>query len=780
LDQASGSEDSTEQGSDGTEQACAPAEPVPVGLSVAPDVDADDDANDDTDPDPELGSWGVIPEPLRQAMEAQGYDNLTPVQESAIEALTAGRDLRITSQTGSGKTVALGMVMAPDLIQASLEKRSSKRMLGPIGLVIAPTRELAGQVQRELMWLYKRIPNLRVECVTGGTPFGPEARRLETSPLVLVGTPGRLLDHVKRGSLDLSLVSQLVLDEADQMLDLGFRDELDAILEATPAQRHTHLVSATFPPAIQQLAKRYQENAMHVEGSRLGHANADISHVGYWVGRGDRYPVLVNQLLLAGEERVLVFVATRRDTNVLAEKLSSDGFPAAPLSGDLEQKNRERTLAAFRSGSVRILVATDVAARGLDVPDVPLVVQGDLPRDQEVYIHRSGRTGRAGNKGLCVLLAPSNQRRRVQRLIQDARIPMDWQDAPSAEEVRAALHQRTADTVRQALAEVTHIRPEDRELARQLLEDADAEQVVAVLLSRVLPTQGTAQPFQVQRTERSERPERFERPDRFARPERTERPERVERTEQVRTYEPNPRVESAPPSYTPRTEAPYAAERDVRPHREDAGQTFGSRFSINWGRQQGGNARRILALICRRGGIQSQDVGAIRLGPSSSTFEISDKVAATFEERANKFDPRDPGIRIKRSGNERESHGPSKFEQRGPGGGHGRFGRDPRPERFEREGGRQGFDGGRQGFDGGRQGYDRGHGGFRRGGAPSRGRSVSYQAQDTAPPRHPDEGDGYSGPNMYGRPRFGGGGARRGGGGGYRRGGGRGRGRGRF
>ncbi|MEZ5975504.1 MAG: DEAD/DEAH box helicase [Planctomycetota bacterium] len=774
-----------------------------------------------------------VPAPLRAAMERQGFTGLTLVQESALEALSAGRDLRISSQTGSGKTVAIGIVMSPDLISEAKEPRPRGESLGPVALVLVPTRELAGQVQRELMWLFKDVRNLRVECVTGGTPFGPEVRRLETSPLVLVGTPGRVLDHVRRETLDLNLVRQVVLDEADQMLDMGFRDELEAILEATPDEKHTHLVSATFSPAIQQLAAQFQEDALHVEGTRLGEANADIEHVGHWVNRGDRYPVLVNLLLLAGEERAIVFVATRASAATLASQLASDGFAAAALSGDLAQKQRERTLAAFQSGALRILVATDVAARGLDVPNVPLVIQGEPPRDGEVYVHRSGRTGRAGAKGMCVLLGPAHQKRRMMRLMDEAGIEVDWRPLPTEPQVRYQLEQRLVDGVAQALEQDEAAWSSRMDLAGRLLELGEAQSVLAAVLAQESTRSKSTAPRSISGATGSggaggrERSGGFERPERFDR-------------------------------------APV--ERGPEPG-------FTTRFAINWGRSENANPRRLLALICRRGNIQSKDVGKIRIGDRSSYFEGADVVLEAFAAKVAEHDPVDPGIQIRRAqpgedaeegprggrfgggarrggfqrggrggfrggrggfqrgghrpfergertfeGNDRDFGRGHRFQgadeqpQQRPrfeGGPGDRFGSDERP-RGGFGGARGGFGGPRGGFGGGRghrsfdgarprpegeQGFgdrdnrfggereDRGFGGPRRRGGPDRfgnrpaGRSARYQAQDTPPPRHPDEGrrfgdEGFQPPSMYGRPRFGGGG----GGGRRRSGGGRGRG----
>ncbi|MDF1837220.1 MAG: DEAD/DEAH box helicase [Planctomycetota bacterium] len=731
------------------------AEEVEAEQPVEADAEAVAEVEVAVEADP--ASLEHIPALLREAMESQKYSALTAVQVSAMQALHEGRDLRITSQTGSGKTVALGLAMAEDLLEEAKAIRSNKRVLGPVALVIAPTRELAVQVQRELSWLYGPVARCRVECVTGGTPIGPERRKLESSPLVLVGTPGRLLDHLRRGSLDLSLIKQVVLDEADQMLDMGFRDELDAILEGTPAQRHTHLVSATFPRSIQNLAERYQTNALHVEGSRLGAANADIEHVGYWVQRNQRYPALVNQLLLAGENRVLIFVATRMDTTRLAEQLSNDGFSAAPLSGDLQQSQRTRTLGAFRAGSIQILVATDVAARGLDVPEVSLVVHGDPPRDSEVYVHRSGRTGRAGNKGMCLIMAPPQHRRKMQYLLNGTGVKIEWRDVPSGAHVRDVLAERQSDAMSKFLSDSPEPTPTDLERAEALMGERDPKEVIAVLMKQVSVAGAAREPFDIAEMKKSKRQERHEnapvrpeRPGKFDRPGKFERPGKFDRSERP----------ERPQRFDKEQAAAYGGDQQAErlPKRAHSGSAdgFSSSFSINWGKSSGANPQRILALVCRRGDISSNEVGAIRLGPSSSTFEISGRVAKDFETKANRFDPRDPGIRIRKSGGggggarEEREHGGGNY--RGGGGGH-------------RGGGN--FRGGGGGYRGGaRRG---GRGGSFRGGRGTSDRFARPDSGYNTPQPGPfhDDGGGY-GASPYGKPRRGGGGfggPRRGGGG---------------
>ena len=270
-------------------------------------------SQDDTAPavgqDPAGDPFSAVPAALRGALVERGFTELTSVQRAVLDAEVEGHDLKISSQTGSGKTVALGFVLAPKLVAEGGGH-------GPDALIIVPTRELATQVCNELEWLMADIDGVRLASVTGGTPLYRDRQILSRRPRILVGTPGRLLDHVRNGVLDLSQVSELVLDEADQMLDMGFREELEGILDVTPEERRTHLVSATFPRAIQQLAERYQRDAVSIEGTRLGDANQDIQHVGHIVNIRDRYDALVNLLLMSDEDRTLVFVERRQSRSL--------------------------------------------------------------------------------------------------------------------------------------------------------------------------------------------------------------------------------------------------------------------------------------------------------------------------------------------------------------------------------------------------------------------------------------------------------------------------------
>lgn len=607
----------------------------------APTGVASDDRTDVSDVLP----FDLVPEALRPALAAKGFAELTPVQRAVLEAGSADRDFRISSQTGSGKTVALGFAIAPRL-------EGDGPAMGPRALIIVPTRELANQVCGELAWLLAGLEGVEVASVTGGTPLYRDRALLRDRPRVLVGTPGRLLDHVRSGQLLLDDVAELVLDEADQMLDMGFREELEGILDATPTTRRTHLVSATFPEGIQQLAERYQREPLVLEGTRLGDAHADIDHEGHLVRQHDRYAVLVNLLLLAEGERTLVFVERRADAVEVAERLEADGFAALPLSGELAQSQRERTIAAFRDGRVSILVATDVAARGLDVPEVSIVVQTSPPIDAEVYVHRSGRTGRAGRRGRCVLLSPPSRRRRVDRLLDEAGVELSWKPVPGKAEIERVLSERRRETMRTELDAALEAGPAEElvEQARELLEDRDAAPLVAALLARIAP-------------DRKARPRDVEGPRERREYDRVDRGERGDRGDRGR----------APYGDRSRPGRERGRRGDARQERHAGrapGRTFDAvRFFMNCGANQGATPSRVLASVCRRGEVNGSDIGSIAIHPNATTFDVRTEVADKFEHLAGRRDTREPKTLIRRD------RGP-----RAPGGGGGSY----RPRRRER------------------------------------------------------------------------------------------------
>lgn len=539
-------------------------------------------------------SFDLLVPPLREAMIARGITSLTEIQQSVLAPELEGLDLRIRSRTGSGKTVAMGIVLAP------LVERGEGVGPGPLALVIVPTRELAAQVQTELSWLLAGL-RVRVVAVTGGTSVPVERRQLSSNPEIVVGTPGRLLDHLERGAFDASSLQAVVLDEADQMLDLGFRDDLEAILAKLPEERQTHLVSATFSGPILELAAAYQRDPVLIEAGRAGVANEDIEFLAYTVLANEREEALVNLLLTAGDERALVFVRTRAQTSEVATYLGGLGFAAAPINGDMEQRERTRALDAFRSGRLQALIATDVAARGIDVADVSLVVHLDLPGDAEALTHRSGRTGRAGKKGRAVVLVPPQARGRATYLFQQAGARATWAPPPGPNEVFASVRERLEASLADiASPETAAASAAFRPLAERLLATGDPANILAALLARI----GKSSPCDPRvltaiSSQRAPRPMR-------------------------------------PPSSAPqgnRASSPQG-NRNFRP------------FVVTWGSRHGADPRRVLALVCRRGGIQGGHVGAIDIGPTRSCFEVDVSVAEAFAQAASQPDSRDPRVRI--------------------------------------------------------------------------------------------------------------------------------------
>jgi len=400
----------------------------------------------------------TLPAPLSAALAARGYETLTPVQASVIADEAQGRDLLVSAQTGSGKTVAFGLAMADDLLVDGAMPPAGP----PLALVIAPTRELALQVSRELEWLYA---GARIATCVGGMDAVRERRTLNHGAHIVVGTPGRLRDHLERGALKLQNLKAAVLDEADEMLDMGFRDDLEQILDGTPAERRTLLFSATLPRPIVALARTYQKDAVRIStvGEDRGHGDIDYQAVA--VAPSDIEHSVVNLLRFHEAETAILFCATRDNVRHLHASLVERGFAAVALSGEHSQNERNQALQALRDGRARVCVATDVAARGIDLPGLSLVVHVELPRDAETLQHRSGRTGRAGRKGTAILIVPYPRRRRVEMMLKGARIAFAWHPVPTAEAIRDADRERLLAK----LAEPVEFEEEDVAMGARLL-----------------------------------------------------------------------------------------------------------------------------------------------------------------------------------------------------------------------------------------------------------------------------------------------------------------------
>lgn len=525
---------------------------------------------------------------LDRALLNKGYAEPTPVQAAVLEGEHAERDLLVSAQTGSGKTVAFGLAAAPTLL-------GDKPIFGPGGaplcLAIAPTRELAMQVAAELQWLYADSGAKIATCV-GGMDARREARALGFGVHIVVGTPGRLKDHIDRGNLDLSELKVAVLDEADEMLDMGFREDLEFILDQAPAERRTLLFSATIAREIATLAKRYQKDAVRIDATDKTRQHADIEYRAYRIAPNEIEHAVVNTLRWFEAPRAMVFCSTRDSVRHLQSSLLERGFSTVSLSGEMGQRERTDALQSLRDGRARVCVATDVAARGLDLPDLGLVIHAELPMNRAGLLHRSGRTGRAGKKGVSVMLVPHSRRRKAERLMDDAGVEAIWSGAPTFDEIRKADENRLLDPSHFE-AEVTD---EDMAVAKRMIAERTPDEIAAALV-RLL---------------RKEQPA----PEELSDPGSDRGPARRERVK----------------SDDGAASQPWPGER-LQPDEV-------AWFRIDVGRNRNADPKWLIPLICRVGGISKPQIGSIRTFPEETRFEIAkthekafrDAVASSKEE----------------------------------------------------------------------------------------------------------------------------------------------------
>ncbi|MCR4266817.1 DEAD/DEAH box helicase [Nitratireductor sp. ZSWI3] len=500
---------------------------------------------------------GIVPA-LGRALDKRGYRELTQVQKAVLGIEPRGADALVSAQTGSGKTVAFGIALAPSLLDG--QERFGPAG-APLGLVVAPTRELALQVKREIEWLYAETGALVASCV-GGMDIRTERRALERGAHIVVGTPGRLCDHIRRDALDMSNLRAVVLDEADEMLDLGFREDLEFILDAAPVGRRTLMFSATVSRTIANLAKNYQRDAVRITTAAEQKQHGDIDYRGFLVLPQERENAIINVLRYYEAKNALVFCNTRATVNHVTARFNNRGFSVVALSGELSQNERSHALQAMRDGRARVCVATDVAARGIDLPNLELVVHADLPTNSETLLHRSGRTGRAGRKGVSALIVPVNGRRRAERLLRDARIEVAWANPPSAEAVLRRDDERLmADA---SLGEP--VQESEAEMVGALLAEHGAEQVAAAFI----------------------------------------------RLQRGRL--------SAPEDLSEVTIHEAGGREERKPRREDF--SDGAWFSLSVGRKQNAEPRWLVPLLCRAGGITKREIGAIRIQPEETCVEI--------------------------------------------------------------------------------------------------------------------------------------------------------------
>ena len=412
-----------------------------------------------------------IPAPIAKAMSDKGYENLTPVQEEVYKDDYSGLDLLVSAQTGSGKTIAFGLAIVENILSDNSFFKTPK---SPEALIIVPTRELALQVKNELSWLLASSEAKIASCV-GGMDIRTEKRNLETKPNIVVGTPGRLKDHIERNHFNVSNIKTVVLDEADEMLDMGFREDLEAILDTTPDDRQTLMFSATVPKGIANLAKRYQKDAVRISIGKSNSQHVDIEYRAFKIVMSDQENAIINTLRYYEATNAIIFCATRIAVNHMTSRLTNRGISAVALSGELSQNERNMALQAMRTSKARVCVATDVAARGLDLPNLDLVIHADIPRTSDTLLHRSGRTGRAGRKGVCAVLVPQNRSRIAERLFGQANVKPIWASPPSREEI---LKEDKKRIVENKILE-DPITDEEQELVNELISKNSIEQLAA-------------------------------------------------------------------------------------------------------------------------------------------------------------------------------------------------------------------------------------------------------------------------------------------------------------
>ncbi len=520
---------------------------------------------------------------LAGALAARGYETLTPVQTAVLAPETDGADLLVSAQTGSGKTVAFGIAIAPTLL-AGAERFDGPG--APLALNIAPTRELAVQVRRELEWLFKET-GARIGSCVGGMDMRQERRALEQGAHIVVGTPGRLRDHITRGSLDISELRAVVLDEADEMLDLGFREDLEFILAAAPPERRTLMFSATVPKPIALLAKRFQRDAQRITVTSDSSQHDDIEYRMLLVAPSERENAIINSLLYFDAQNTLVFCATRDAVRHLASRLANRGFSVVSLSGELSQAERTNALQAMRDGRARVCVATDVAARGIDLPNLDLVIHADLPSNPDTLLHRSGRTGRAGRKGICALIVPFHRRGSAARLLKLAKLEAASQSAPGPAEIDVRNRERIlADP---ALVEAPS--EDEAEFIRELLSRHSAEQIAAAWLRHQLASRPAAEELS----------------------------------------------DSPAPTFDP-----------AKGERPDTRFTNGVWFSVSVGRKHRAEPRWLLPLICKAGHVTKKEIGSIRILDAESRFEVISERAEAYAAAVKQNGTGEKGVVIQR------------------------------------------------------------------------------------------------------------------------------------
>ena len=553
-------------------------------------------------------------EELLKAIQKKGFNEPTPVQKKVLELDNYDQDLIVRAKTGSGKTLAF---LLPLLENVNPSTRT------PHILILSPTRELTQQTEKEAAWL-TNLMDISAVSLVGGLEMMPQIRSLREGAAIVVGTPGRTLDHINRGTLKTDNIRSVVLDEGDQMLDMGFREELEGILDSLPTERRTWLFSATMPEEVRRLSMKYLYSPHTISLVADGEQHEDISHKVYLVPMRRRFEGLVNVLLWERPKRSLIFCHTRMDVVEVSQKLQEEGFGAGALHGEMTQRERNSVLASFKNGSVPFLVATNVAARGLDVEGVTHVIQLGLPEDRETFVHRSGRTGRAGNEGTNLILLSPLEAGRFKGLLRSSQMKIEWANVPEINKIRESQREIAEERLLKAQP-----LPDDSTdyaaWAADLLERAEPKMLITKLLSLInsRSTKGYNLTNELEReTERRQRISRIGTP-----------------------FEREPRVKIASKS------------AGVRPK--------GTILRFKGGAGAGLDVGKVLRAVCSALDVGSSEVGAIRIGENFVNVELLPFAFSRYPQNISKLAKR--GLILdsseEKANSETRPGRPSKFKE---------------------------------------------------------------------------------------------------------------------
>lgn len=593
-----------------------------------------------------------LPDQVIEAVKRVGFEQPSPIQAQTIPLLMQGRDVVGLAQTGTGKTAAFAL---PVLSQIDPDKRY------PQALVLAPTRELALQVSDSFQSFADHIGGVSILPIYGGQAYGIQLSGLRRGAQVIVGTPGRVIDHLEKGSLDISNLSFLVLDEADEMLNMGFQEDVERILEDTPDSKQVALFSATMPNAIRRISRDYLNDPEEVTVKSETRTNTNITQRYLFTAHRNKLDAITRILEVTEFEAMIVFVRTKNETEELAEKLRARGFSAAAINGDIAQQQRERTVDQLRDGRLDILVATDVAARGLDVERISHVLNYDIPNDTESYVHRIGRTGRAGRSGEAILFVTPRERRMLRSIERVTNATIEEMDLPTVDEVNESRKAKFMDSITESL-EAT-----DLQIFKTMVREYSAANNVPMDdIAAALATQALAgDEFLMKEPPRDKRDRRDR--DRFDRDDRRGRGrDRFDRD-----------------------------DRGGRGRRFDDSGNFDT-YRLDVGKRQHVRPGAIVGALANEGGLNSKDFGRITIGGDFTLVELPKNLDQAVLDRL--VDTRISGqlINIQRDHGAppRDRDGRGGRGRGGRGGYRGGRGRDDRGDRGDR-GGRGGYRGGR-------------------------------------------------------------------------------------